>query len=250
MTDLLLIFLGPLANTDTTTTLPEKYPFTFVPRLLPGQKLFDQDQLDTSFDGSRKNSSAAALNYRFRKRASQGRSVQHQQQQNALATRTSFPMGLMATTTKSLMNNSNFLTRSDNNESNKSNDNESHIVYARHQAISMTMLNWLQFIFNSVLTVLILYILFIVLWTLRHDFRIKTEEYTAAILDEIALCNRNYGINHCNPSTRVPAMEEKCNYWEACKNRDPLLITRSKLSAEMAAEILNSFVEPISYKTL
>ncbi|KAI9488405.1 Di-sulfide bridge nucleocytoplasmic transport domain-containing protein [Zychaea mexicana] len=136
------------------------------------------------------------------------------------------------------------------NNYNNNGEGDHHVIYARHQAVSMAMINWLQFIFNTSLTVLILYILFMVLWTLRHDFRIKTEEYTAAILDEIALCNRNYGINHCDPSTRVPAMEEKCNFWEACKNRDPLLITRSKVSAEMAAEILNSFVEPISYKTL
>ncbi|KAI8137068.1 Brl1/Brr6 domain-containing protein [Fennellomyces sp. T-0311] len=120
----------------------------------------------------------------------------------------------------------------------------------RHEAVSMTLISWLQVMFNSFLALVILYVLFMVLWTLRHDFQIKAEEHTAAILDEIALCNRNYGINHCDPRTRVPAMERQCNMWESCKNRDPLLITRSKLSAEMAAEILNSFVEPISYKTL
>ena len=177
-------FLGPLSNADATTTLSGKYPFTFVPRLLPGQKLFDQDQLDTSFDGSHKTSSAAALNYRFRKRVSQGRLIQQQQQQqqqqNAIATKGSSSLGWTTTTLQSSpIKNNHSLIGTDKNASNKNNDNESHVIFARHHAISMTMINWLQFIFNSVLTFLILYILFIVLWTLRHDFRIKTEEYTA-----------------------------------------------------------------------
>ncbi|KAI9257977.1 Di-sulfide bridge nucleocytoplasmic transport domain-containing protein [Phascolomyces articulosus] len=233
----------PFSN-NSNSDLPEKYPFTFVPPLLPGEKLFDQDQLNTSFDESRKKLSAASLTHRFRKRATEGRSVQNT---NAIA---AAPIRLGQTTLNN-NNNNNQTASSSLLQSNHNEDQEySQVIYARHQALSMTMINWLQFIFNSVLTFLILYIIFTVLWTLRHDFRIKTEEFTAGILDEIALCNRNYGINNCHPSTRVPALEEKCNYWESCKNRDPLLITRSKVSAEMAAEILNSFVEPISYKTL
>lgn len=36
----------------------------------------------------------------------------------------------------------------------------------------------------------------------------------------------------------------------SCMNRDPTEISRTKLSAETIAEIINSFVEPISYKTM
>lgn len=33
-------------------------------------------------------------------------------------------------------------------------------------------------------------------------------------------------------------------------NRDPAVVGRAKVSAETFAEIINSFVEPISYKTM
>lgn len=65
----------------------------------------------------------------------------------------------------------------------------------------------------------------------------------------------------------MPAIEDMCNAWASCMNRDVVvaqyvslfdfilvLVTnmclRAKVSAETIAEIINSFVEPISYKTL
>lgn len=33
-------------------------------------------------------------------------------------------------------------------------------------------------------------------------------------------------------------------------NRDPKIVGRAKVSAEMLAEVINGFVEPISWKTL
>eukprot|EP00163_Fabomonas_tropica_P009508 TRINITY_DN1931_c0_g3_i1.p1 TRINITY_DN1931_c0_g3~~TRINITY_DN1931_c0_g3_i1.p1 ORF type:complete len:111 (-),score=12.97 TRINITY_DN1931_c0_g3_i1:171-503(-) len=45
-------------------------------------------------------------------------------------------------------------------------------------------------------------------------------------------------------------MQKPCMNWETCMNRDPTVIARTKISAETLAEIINSFVEPISYKTM
>jgi hypothetical protein len=45
-------------------------------------------------------------------------------------------------------------------------------------------------------------------------------------------------------------MEKACLAWEKCMNRDPTVVGRARVSAETFAEIINSFIEPISYKTM
>ena len=66
----------------------------------------------------------------------------------------------------------------------------------------------------------------------------------------MAVCSKEYLENRCAPSTRVPAMEKACMAWEKCMNRDPSVVGRARVSAETFAEIINSFIEPISYKTM
>lgn len=70
------------------------------------------------------------------------------------------------------------------------------------------------------------------------------------IVQEMAVCSKEYLENRCAPGTRVPAMEKACLAWEKCMNRDPTVVGRAKVSAETFAEIINSFIEPISYKTM
>lgn len=64
------------------------------------------------------------------------------------------------------------------------------------------------------------------------------------------MCSKEYLENRCAPNTRVPAMEKACVAWEKCMNRDPTVVGRARVSAETFAEIINSFIEPISYKTM
>jgi Di-sulfide bridge nucleocytoplasmic transport domain len=66
----------------------------------------------------------------------------------------------------------------------------------------------------------------------------------------MAVCTKEYLQNRCAPGTRVPAMEKACLAWEKCMNRDPSVVGRARVSAETFAEIINSFIEPISYKTM
>jgi hypothetical protein len=66
----------------------------------------------------------------------------------------------------------------------------------------------------------------------------------------MAVCSKEYLENRCAPNTRVPAMEKACLAWEKCMNRDPTVVGRARVSAETFAEIINSFIEPISYKTM
>lgn len=69
------------------------------------------------------------------------------------------------------------------------------------------------------------------------------------IVQEISNCAAHYKANLCG-SNPVPAMLRQCGAWETCMNRDPTVVGRAKVGAELIAEVINGFVEPISWKTL
>ncbi|OBZ84587.1 Nucleus export protein brr6 [Choanephora cucurbitarum] len=121
--------------------------------------------------------------------------------------------------------------------------------YLKHQFISYTILVYIQMLFNVIFSVGILYIAIKIVLAVKQDFYIKTQDHISALQKERLACTNNYFINHCEQSNRIPAIEEMCNSWEACMNRD-VAVAQAKVSAEAIAEIVNSFVEPISYKTL
>lgn len=119
-----------------------------------------------------------------------------------------------------------------------------------HRDIPLIASHYLQLFFNLSLISLLLYALFCFYLTIRRDVDQKVEEYSAEIIQEMSLCAKEYIGNRCEPSMRVPAMEVRCTAWEKCMNRDPSQVGRARVSAETFAEILNSFIEPISYKTM
>lgn len=69
------------------------------------------------------------------------------------------------------------------------------------------------------------------------------------IVQEIAICALQYKTNLC-ATNAVPAMAQQCSNWEMCMNRDPAIVGRAKVGAELIAEVVNGFVEPISWKAL
>jgi hypothetical protein len=69
------------------------------------------------------------------------------------------------------------------------------------------------------------------------------------IVQEIAMCALQYKNNLCT-SNPIPAMAQQCASWATCMNRDPTIVGRAKVGAELIAEVVNGFVEPISWKTL
>ncbi|KAJ8651832.1 hypothetical protein O0I10_012596 [Lichtheimia ornata] len=192
------------------------HPFTFVPPLSPGQKLFDQRYLSASFSRDQRTSTTPP--HRVRRRRSNS------------SLRQSGPVtGTTATTQPPAWSNQ------------------------QSRAQSRIPANWAMYIpivYNALVALPILYIVFLVVWTFSNDFQIKSEEHQAGVLQQVASCAKNYEINQCHPSSRVPALEDKCNHWEACLNRNPSMISRTKIFAEIVAETLNSFVEPISYKAM
>ncbi|KAI0935666.1 hypothetical protein AcV5_004021 [Taiwanofungus camphoratus] len=111
------------------------------------------------------------------------------------------------------------------------------------------LLGYLQFFFNLSLILVFLYLLMQLILTVQRDVEQRVSEYSMDIVQEIAQCALQYKANLCatNP---IPAMAHQCANWETCMNRDPSKVGKAKVSAELIAEVINGFVEPISWKTL
>ncbi|KAI8971041.1 Brl1/Brr6 domain-containing protein [Pilobolus umbonatus] len=122
-------------------------------------------------------------------------------------------------------------------------------MYLKHQDITYTILTYIQMAFNVIISSTILYLFIQLVLVVRQDFRLKAEEHLDIIQQEKNQCSKNYMINHCGLNDRVPAIEIMCNEWASCMQKDTV-VAKAKVSAEAIAEIINSFVEPISYKTL
>ena len=84
-----------------------------------------------------------------------------------------------------------------------------------------------------------------VIATVRYDVSIKVAaaEHEASFVAKG--CQVEWDLNQCNNS--VPRLLADCNRWQACMLR-PRAIPVTRLVAETAAECLNAFVEPLSYK--
>lgn len=108
---------------------------------------------------------------------------------------------------------------------------------------------YVQFGFNTSLAVIALYILVQFLFMLQRDVEHRVSEYSMDIVQEIAQCSLAYKTNLCAEG-KVPAMAAQCAAWETCMNRDPTKVGRTKVSFEVIGEIINTFVEQISWKTI
>ncbi|KAG6902967.1 hypothetical protein C0995_008540 [Termitomyces sp. Mi166 len=85
--------------------------------------------------------------------------------------------------------------------------------------------------------------------TVQRDVEQRISEYSMDIVQEISLCSLQYKTNLCEQNA-VPAMAQQCENWKTCMNRDPAIVGRARVGAELIAEVVNGFVEPISWKAL
>lgn len=73
--------------------------------------------------------------------------------------------------------------------------------------------------------------------------------WSSDIVQEIGMCATQYRNNLCE-NNPVPAMIQQCASWKTCMDRDPTMVGRARVGAELIADVINGFVEPISWKTL
>lgn len=107
-----------------------------------------------------------------------------------------------------------------------------------------------QLALNTFVVGLIMFGVYTFWTTIRSDVDKASQKATAEVLSEMANCAKQYAENRCEPSMRLPALETVCNNWEACMTMDPNSVGRARISAKTFAEILDSFIQPISYKAM
>ncbi|KAI9375531.1 Di-sulfide bridge nucleocytoplasmic transport domain-containing protein [Aspergillus egyptiacus] len=109
---------------------------------------------------------------------------------------------------------------------------------------------WAQLVVNLSLFSLAVYVVYGFVSAIRAEFDQAAEEVSDTILAEMATCARSYVDNKCGGGDRLPALETVCENWERCMNRDPAKVGRARVSAQTMAIIINSFIDPISWKAI
>ncbi|WFC96850.1 hypothetical protein MBRA1_003513 [Malassezia brasiliensis] len=111
-------------------------------------------------------------------------------------------------------------------------------------------LTYAQVVFNASILLVFLYLLFCMVYTVQRDVSQKVHEYEIEYLGEIAACSSAYDTNRCGTDLQAPALAEACATWQRCASRDPTVVGRARVTAETFAEILNGFVDAVSWKTM
>ncbi|KAH0556561.1 hypothetical protein GP486_005579, partial [Trichoglossum hirsutum] len=90
-----------------------------------------------------------------------------------------------------------------------------------HPGLPHVLISYFQLLWNILIVFYILHLAYGFVSAIRADVLKKSNEATADILVEIAACAQQFVDNKCDRGKRVPAMENVCNSWEKCMNRDP-----------------------------
>ncbi|KIY66096.1 hypothetical protein CYLTODRAFT_491778 [Cylindrobasidium torrendii FP15055 ss-10] len=112
----------------------------------------------------------------------------------------------------------------------------------------LLLLSYVSFVWNAGLVGLGLFLVGTLVKTVFGDVQNRVDAEVASLNADIALCSRNYRLNMC--ATPLPGLQVQCVEWENCMARDPAKISRARLGAAMCAEIVNAFVDEITWKTL
>ncbi|KEI40102.1 uncharacterized protein L969DRAFT_86730 [Mixia osmundae IAM 14324] len=118
------------------------------------------------------------------------------------------------------------------------------------EEVPSVLLGYAQFAFNASLLGLALWLALGFVLTVRHDVSDRMTSYSTEILQEVEQCRQLYLANRCEPETRIPHMESTCQGWEHCMNRNPKIVGRARVAAETLGEVINSFVEVMSWRTM
>ena len=119
-----------------------------------------------------------------------------------------------------------------------------------HPDLPDVLSRYAQFLLNLFFVALLMFLVYCFLATIRSDVDEASREVAAETMVEMIACTREFKSNKCDSAERVPAMESMCNSWQKCMDRDPAMVGRARVSAQTFAEIITSFAEGISYKTM
>ncbi|KAG7890091.1 hypothetical protein KL936_002765 [Ogataea polymorpha] len=116
--------------------------------------------------------------------------------------------------------------------------------------IPYLLLTYLQILLNTLTACYCLKLGYDGIQGIKIDIQRAVKQKIHTSYFEIEACRRKYVENHCDPHTRLPALQETCLQWEACMNRNPFLsVSYTTLLAEILGSILSSFAEPLNAKS-
>lgn len=110
--------------------------------------------------------------------------------------------------------------------------------------------HYAQTILNYFIALVFVWGVWVVVSAIRADIDVRAQEEISKAHSVIAECAKNYLENRCKHDTRLPALNEACNNWDVCMNRDAAQLGRAKVGAFTFGEILTNFFEPVSYKAV
>ncbi|KAL0227452.1 hypothetical protein RCL1_003596 [Eukaryota sp. TZLM3-RCL] len=123
-------------------------------------------------------------------------------------------------------------------------------AYNKHYHIPVVVSGYLQLVFNILWLLCIIFLATVFVLAIRGDISLRTSRSTEALLADIKNCAHEYQTNKCDEKPSSNVLQHLCQEWATCMNRDPSRVEITSISVKAVAEALNSFIEPISYKTM
>lgn len=109
---------------------------------------------------------------------------------------------------------------------------------------------WAQLVVNLSLFSLAVWMVFSFVSEIRNEFDAVASKEMDSILHNIAECMQRYEDNKCAAGNLVPGLVPICAADRKCMDTDPTHVRRAMLSARTMAQIIDSFIEPISWKAI
>lgn len=109
---------------------------------------------------------------------------------------------------------------------------------------------WAQLVVNLSLFSLAVWMVFSFVSEIRNEFDAVASKEMDTILHNIAECMQRYEANRCASGNLVPGLVAICASDKKCMDTDPTHVRRAMLSARTMAQIIDSFIEPISWKAI
>lgn len=113
-----------------------------------------------------------------------------------------------------------------------------------------SLISMLHFILNLfIVSVIILFVGYFAFCTGRDiSYKVSLKKSEAKILMEEA--KNLYFLNKCDPTTRVPALQQQCDQWDHMTKYGFSSIKYTKIVVEMFADVLDGFVSKFKVKSL
>ncbi|KAF7683377.1 Nucleus export protein BRR6 [Astathelohania contejeani] len=114
----------------------------------------------------------------------------------------------------------------------------------------LIMIRYLHLLLNFIVIFLLSYILISLVLMLKNDIKYKIDNSKQVLRGIIEESRRKYMENRCDPSTRPPALRKQCMEWECMMNRNENSIEMSKIMMEVVGELVDGFIQKVSYKSV